>query len=187
MQTKDALSRIFWKKWEADQKSLMSICVVLTKDDTHLAEDILSESMLHSINSFVANHRGIRNLNAWIRKIIFNTYFLYIRKEKRYKEIICDFSRHQSFFSETIHINKNDDEFFYRFERALSLLPSKIYHVFILRIYGRSYSTIAQTLDISKFTVRKRMQMAKKHMIRVIDIPGPVGEKSRLRIAREWH
>lgn len=127
----------------------------------HIAEDITSETFLkvmHSLDSF----KGESDLKVWLFQIAKNTYYSYLRKNKRVVP-------RESFLKETADINIEkeilDKSELMRIHKILHNLPEPYKEVFTLRLFGElSYKEIGEVFGKTDNWACVTFYRAKKKM-----------------------
>jgi RNA polymerase sigma-70 factor (ECF subfamily) len=135
----------------------------LTRNE-HDAEDVVQESYLRALNSFHGFQLG-RDGRAWLLKIVRNTCYTWLRKNRSY-EVIEHFEEGDPDMPvarsnpEMILLTKLNSQLVHK---ALEDIPLEYREILILReLEGVSYKEIAEIIDIPLGTVMSRLSRARK-------------------------
>lgn len=112
----------------------------LTKNQ-HIAEDITSETFLKAMNS-LDSFEGKSDIKVWLFQIAKNSYYSYLRKNKR---VVHKGELLQEIDSMNIEKRVMDSEVSIQAHRIIHALPEPYKEVFSLRIFGElSYKQIGE-------------------------------------------
>jgi RNA polymerase sigma-70 factor (ECF subfamily) len=137
----------------------------LTRNE-HDAEDVVQESYLRALHSFQSFQLG-RDGRAWLLKIVRNTCYTWLRKNRRYETAVqfdeaapdAPISRSNP---EAALITKGNTQLV---RAALERLSLEYRELLILReLEGFSYKEIAEIIDIPLGTVMSRLSRARKEL-----------------------
>jgi len=132
--------------------------------DTHLAEEITSETFFKAMNS-IDKFRGDCDIRVWLCQIAKNSYYSYLKKHKRFTktenlEISAETNIENDFSdkNDTLHIHK-----------ILHTLPDSYKEVFSLRIFGElSFKQIGNIFNTNEnwacVTFHRAKEKIKKKM-----------------------
>ena len=137
----------------------------LTRNE-HDAEDVVQESYLRAFNSFESFQPG-RDGRAWLLKIVRNTCYTWLRKNRPY-EVIERFEEGDPGASvarsnpEMLLLAKVNAELLHK---ALEEVSPEYREILILReLEEFSYKEIAQIIDVPLGTVMSRLSRARKEL-----------------------
>jgi RNA polymerase sigma-70 factor (ECF subfamily) len=137
----------------------------LTRNE-HDAEDVVQESYLRALHSFQSFQLG-RDGRAWLLKIVRNTCYTWLRKNRRYEtDIEFDEAAPDAPISrsnpEMALITKGNTQLV---RAALERLSLEHRELLILReLEGFSYKEISEIMDIPLGTVMSRLSRARKEL-----------------------
>ena len=101
-------------------------------EDEHIAEDITSETFIRAINS-IDTFKGHCDIRIWLCQIAKNSYFLYLRKNRKvvFTETISE--RKSNINLEQLMVSKEDT---LKVHKILHSLKEPYKEVFSLRVFG---------------------------------------------------
>lgn len=162
----------FWRVWQSEQDYFYKLCLKWMGNNSHDAEDVIHESMIHAWNKWQKSANEIRNLKGWLRRIIYNFCIDIIRKRKREAETIDNIDElklsDSAVFISQSYISNSETNILERethiyIEHLIQSLPKKLSQPFILFCrHDNSYGEVAKKLAISESNARKLIQSAKK-------------------------
>ena len=120
--------------------------------NTHLAEELTQETFFKALKK-AEQFRGECDLRVWLCQISKNTYYDYLKKNKKYapesEEDIEDV------FSSDLIQNFSDKETAFQVHKVLHKLPEPYKEVFSLRVFGElSFATISSLFGKSESWAR---------------------------------
>ena len=140
----------------------------LTRDDRD-AEDVVQEAYLRAIKHFATFKGG--NARPWLLRIVRNTYYTWIRRN-RLTESIDPFDDDDDIFisdapnPEMLLLKESDRQ---TVRRALRELPKDFLEVIVLREFEElSYQQIADVVQIPLGTVMSRLARARNRLAHLV-------------------
>jgi len=137
------------------------------------AEDLLQESYFKAYKYF-HQLRDQDKFKEWIFQITANQFKNFLRKKKKENTFYQDDSEHQ--FNEPEKVFRNPDELCYQRDRsvtvqkALEMISPKMRSVLVLfEIEGYSIEEVADTLRISRGTVKSRLHYARRKLREILE------------------
>jgi len=137
------------------------------------AEDLLQESYFKAYKYF-HQLRDQGKFKEWIFQITANQFKNFLRKKKKENTFYQDDSEHQFMEKEKVH--RNPDEIYYQTDRsavvqeALETISPKMRSVLVLfEIEGYSIEEVADTLRISRGTVKSRLHYARRKLREILE------------------
>jgi len=137
------------------------------------AEDLLQESYFKAYKYF-HQLRDQAKFKEWIFQITANQFKNFLRKKKKENTFYQDDTEYQ--FVEPEQAHRNPDELFLQNDRsstvrkALEMISPKMRSVLIMfEIEGYSIEEVAQSLNISRGTVKSRLHYARRKLRDVLE------------------
>jgi len=137
------------------------------------AEDLLQESYFKAYKYF-HQLRDQDKFKEWIFQITANQFKNFLRKKKKENTFYQNDSEHQ--FNEPEKVFRNPDELCYQRDRsvtvqkALEMISPKMRSVLVLfEIEGYSIEEVADTLRISRGTVKSRLHYARRKLREILE------------------
>ena len=182
----------FWCLWGKFKRKLFIRCLSWMNGDHADAEDALSDCMLKAQLRIVDYAGEIRNIEAWLTRLVYNHCIDQQRQRKRVQASGLDDSIHEHSWyrnskaeppeHQLINSEKTRSVFLFATELAPNLKKPFVLHF----ISQQSYTTIAELCGITVENVRKRIQMARDELklkIRAMEagrLSAPIGVKNQL-------
>jgi RNA polymerase sigma-70 factor (ECF subfamily) len=132
------------------------------------AKDLLQETLFRALAN-QEKYRNDTNLRGWLLTIMRNIFINNYRREKKEKRIFnssfFEFSENRA-GAGTVHgdVNLGEKEIL----AVVRRLPNKIRIPFCLQCEGYKYHEIAEIFDIAEGTVKSRIHLARKLLIKKI-------------------
>jgi len=101
-------------------------------EDEHIAEDITSETFIRAINS-IDTFKGHCDIRIWLCQIAKNSYFLYLRKNRKVVFTDTISERKSNINLEQLMVSKEDT---LKVHKILHSLKEPYKEVFSLRVFG---------------------------------------------------
>ena len=131
--------------------------------NTHIAEELTQETFFKALKK-VDDFRGDCDLRVWLCQISKNTYYDYLKKNKKYAPESQDEKR-ESFPSDLLQ-NFSDKETALQVHKVLHRLSEPYKEVFSLRVFGElSFSDISDLFCKSESWARVTYYRAKKMIV----------------------
>jgi RNA polymerase sigma factor (sigma-70 family) len=168
--SRDQAEENFWEIWQQERDTLYYYCLNWMNGNSTDAEDALSCAMIKAWEKFQDSTYLITNLRAWLTRLTRNFCIDIHRKRQRKTlnlesiEAITE-KQGDKILSKEISPDQvaSQQELDLFLRKCIDNLPIKLKQVFILYTnQNLSYLEIAQELDISYDTVRKRISHARK-------------------------
>ena len=135
--------------------ALYRSALYLAKNESS-ADDLVQETYLKAFK-FLQDDKEIRNVKAWLFRILMNTFINKYRKDKREPSLV-DFDSVEA-FHESVLDNLMDDNI----KGALEALPDDFQMVILLSIVeGFSYKEISKIINCPVGTVMSRIYRGRK-------------------------
>lgn len=159
----------FWELWARYENKLRTYCLKLTRYNHIDAEDLLSYSMLKANLKVKLHFEKIRNLQAWLYRLVQNTHLDNCKRNNRL-ELYPELEEKNLVFQDNLITDNSCNIDVYKcITDAIDLLPSNQKHVAIYYFIKRkTYSEIASLLSISPENARKRIHLARKTLIPIL-------------------
>ena len=132
--------------------------------NTHIAEELTQETFFKALKK-VDDFRGECDLRIWLCQISKNTYYDYLKKNKKYvPEAQNELS--EDVFSTDFIQDFSDKETAFRVHKVLHKLSEPYKEVFSLRVFGElSFSDISDLFGKSESWARVTYYRAKKMIV----------------------
>ena len=131
--------------------------------NTHIAEELTQETFFKALKK-VDDFRGDCDLRVWLCQISKNTYYDYLKKNKKYAPESQD-EKEESFPSDLLQ-NFSDKETALQVHKVLHRLSEPYKEVFSLRVFGElSFSDISDLFGKSESWARVTYYRAKKMIV----------------------
>ena len=131
--------------------------------NTHIAEELTQETFFKALKK-VDDFRGDCDLRVWLCQISKNTYYDYLKKNKKYAPESQD-EKKESFPSDLLQ-NFSDKETALQVHKVLHRLSEPYKEVFSLRVFGElSFSDISDLFGKSESWARVTYYRAKKMIV----------------------
>ena len=131
--------------------------------NTHIAEELTQETFFKALKK-VDDFRGDCDLRVWLCQISKNTYYDYLKKNKKYAPESQD-EKKESFPSDLLQ-NFSDKETALQVHKVLHRLSEPYKEVFSLRVFGElSFSNISDLFGKSESWARVTYYRAKKMIV----------------------
>ncbi|MDP4090902.1 MAG: RNA polymerase sigma factor SigY [Bacillota bacterium] len=141
--------------------SVLSGYVVKLTGDTHLAQDIVQDTLLKAVVN-IKKYTPQGKFSTWLVAIATNTYKDHLRKNKRIEYLEEDLPSGE-YDPERIVLENLE---YKKVMQILLSLPYEKRSVFILKhYYGYKYEEIAEILKCPVGTVRSRLHNSIKHIL----------------------
>jgi RNA polymerase sigma-70 factor, ECF subfamily len=132
--------------------------------DNHDAEDVVQEAYLRA-QRFFAGCRGA-DARAWLLKVVRNTCYTWIEKNRRPASLPLDADRHadasEALNPERVLQQRIDKE---AVRKAIEALPEEFREVIVLReLEGLAYQQIAGIAEVPLGTVMSRLSRARERL-----------------------
>ena len=135
--------------------------------NTHIAEELTQETFFKALKK-VDDFRGDCDLRVWLCQISKNTYYDYLKKNKKYAPESQD-EKKESFPSDLLQ-NFSDKETALQVHKVLHRLSEPYKEVFSLRVFGElSFGTISSLFDKSESWARVTYHRACKKIREELD------------------
>ena len=135
--------------------------------NTHIAEELTQETFFKALKK-VDDFRGDRDLRVWLCQISKNTYYDYLKKNKKYAPESQD-EKKESFPSDLLQ-NFSDKETALQVHKVLHRLSEPYKEVFSLRVFGElSFGTISSLFGKSESWARVTYHRACKKIREELD------------------
>ena len=135
--------------------------------NTHIAEELTQETFFKALKK-VDDFRGDYDLRVWLCQISKNTYYDYLKKNKKYAPESQD-EKKESFPSDLLQ-NFSDKETAFQVHKVLHKLPEPYKEVFSLRVFGElSFATISSLFGKSESWARVTYHRACKKIREELD------------------
>ena len=135
--------------------------------NTHIAEELTQETFFKALKK-VDDFRGDCDLRVWLCQISKNTYYDYLKKNKKYAPESQD-EKKESFPSDLLQ-NFSDKETALQVHKVLHRLSEPYKEVFSLRVFGElSFGTISSQFGKSESWARVTYHRACKKIREELD------------------
>lgn len=135
--------------------------------NTHIAEELTQETFFKALKK-VDDFRGDCDLRVWLCQISKNTYYDYLKKNKKYAPESQD-EKKESFPSDLLQ-NFSDKETALQVHKVLHRLSEPYKEVFSLRVFGElSFGTISSLFSKSESWARVTYHRACKKIREELD------------------
>ena len=135
--------------------------------NTHIAEELTQETFFKALKK-VDDFRGDCDLRVWLCQISKNTYYDYLKKNKKYAPESQD-EKEESFPSDLLQ-NFSDKETALQVHKVLHRLSEPYKEVFSLRVFGElSFGTISSLFGKSESWARDTYHRACKKIREELD------------------
>ncbi|RKH68289.1 RNA polymerase sigma factor [Corallococcus llansteffanensis] len=164
----------FWQRWRLHRPILLQQCMRMLGGQHSDAEDVVSITLLNALRQLSRECPPVVNERAWLIRILYNTCMDMHRYRRRFAGPV-DFEEQNS-TEEGPHTVVQDmslspEEVLLARERTRALdshvqrLPPGLRTPFVMRFHqDMSYPEIAATLKLTDCNVRKRIQLAYRHL-----------------------
>ena len=142
---------------------ILGYLMALTGGDTWLAEDLTQETFLRAIRGF-RKFRGDAKISTWLCQIAKFTFYQYLAKKKRYREVSYDELGEIStdIWPEIVYLEREETDHLYR---AIAELDGQMREVILLRIRGDlSFAEIGRLLDRTENWARVNFYRGKQKL-----------------------
>ena len=162
----------FLQIWLEFERELFMNCLRWSGGDSVTAEDIMSFCLIKGMYKYPKYKSKINNPKQWLNKLIRNACIDAYRRKKRETRLTEWLEIDQSLFQESSELIEGTpeqmlikEEYFAKINKAIKRMPEGIGQVFVMYVLDNlSYNDIADVLDISEDTARKRVQLGRKHI-----------------------
>lgn len=161
---------IFWKIWLENQDYLRSYGYRLLGGNSQEVDDILGSLMLKAYEKYQQIGVEVRNPRAWLTRILFNLCMDWYRRTAP-----VTVEEPSAPGMEPVGGNLDPEAALLNGERIrlvareISRLPKPLKRVFVLRVlHGRQYAEIALRLNLTSCNARKRVQLARDRLRKVL-------------------
>lgn len=135
--------------------------------NTHIAEEVTQETFFKALKK-IDDFRGDCDLRVWLCQISKNTYYDYLKKNKKYAPESQD-EKKESFPSDLLQ-NFSDKETALQVHKVLHRLSEPYKEVFSLRVFGElSFGTISSLFSKSESWARVTYHRACKKIREELD------------------
>lgn len=161
----------FWRVWIEHSDSLRKQTLKLMRGNQTEAEDALSVAALKACNAYQPGK--IRNERAWLARIVYTACMDHYRSQKRQgalaeRERVETVDLHQN---PTTRQGRSPEEEFLgsellaEFLQHMLNLPNSLLAPLLMRcLDGMAYSDIAEELEVTNDTARKRVELARRKL-----------------------
>lgn len=168
-QSQQELSRQFWANWLEYQPYLVKLAMRWTSSNMADAEDAVSKVALKAHDRYLQNAPGIRNMRAWLARLLHNLCMDEHRKTAVRGKIFSQLTpeQYESAALCTTAPSRQDTAAAHLQPTRLALdlimkMPPRLRYPFVLRfVFEYSNSEIARQLELSEVNVRKRIQLGR--------------------------
>lgn len=163
-------AQLFWENWLQHEAYLYRCCLRWLKYNHSYCEELMHRGMLKAYDKFAEYSDRILFMRGWLRQLLFRLYLDQCRQQQHHwvslETLETAFSTEESASPWAIATGWEMEGHLARLTKEL---PPPLYQAFCLRFYEeQSYEAISQTLNITPCNARKRVQLAKQHLKRLL-------------------
>ncbi len=163
-------AQLFWEIWLQHEAYLYRCCLRWLNYNHANCEELMHRGMLKAYDKFAEYNERILFMRGWLRQLLFRLYLDQCRQHHKHwvslENLETAFCTEESASPWAIATAREMEEHLARLTKEL---PPLLYQAFCLRFYEeQSYEVISQTLNITPCNARKRVQLAKQHLKRLL-------------------
>ncbi|HEX7956852.1 MAG TPA: sigma-70 family RNA polymerase sigma factor, partial [Pyrinomonadaceae bacterium] len=162
-------TQVFWLLWERYRGYLFGVCIRQNGGAREEAEEALSKAMMRALERLPPQAGEITNLKYWLARLTHNICIDIHRERQRRRAMVAplDEVRAEVTGMKARQVETPEQAVLRRekhvyMERVIRALPSRLRNPFLLRFLRlMSYHAIAENLEITAESARKRVQHAR--------------------------